>query len=228
MEIAEKKLDNPVWNSLNETHNNLSLEYDGIKFYDPEYCSFAALTQNKNTKELIQEIPNLTNSFYVFGEKPLIRSGLEFGSNLRCNQMLLENPIDIETQEHIIELVTKQHRADLINLVKFVLPTLFKNKSSDMGMFYGIYNKDKLVAVAGERMKMNEFTEISSVVTHPEHTGKGYAKQLLKHFTDQIFNENKTPYLHVLEPNIGAIKLYEKLGFRTRRKLDCWNLRQIN
>jgi predicted GNAT family acetyltransferase len=42
-----------------------------------------------------------------------------------------------------------------------------------------------------------------------------------------VFNENKIPYLHVAESNIGAIKLYEKLGFATRRKISFWNLKTI-
>ncbi|MEZ4957421.1 MAG: GNAT family N-acetyltransferase [Saprospiraceae bacterium] len=71
---------------------------------------------------------------------------------------------------------------------------------------------------------MEKFTEVSAVVTHPEHTGKGYAKQLIKHATDQIFKENKIPYLHVAESNIGAIKLYESWGFSERRKISFWNL----
>ena len=57
-----------------------------------------------------------------------------------------------------------------------------------------------------------------AIVTHPNHTRKGYAKQLIKHTTDKVFLENKIPYLHVLESNIHAISLYEKLGFITRRK----------
>ena len=73
-------------------------------------------------------------------------------------------------------------------------------------------------------MKMNEFTEISAIVTHPEHRGNAYAKQLIKHTTDQVFQENKMPYLHVVESNIHAIQLYEKLGFTTRRKISFWNL----
>ncbi|MCL6220358.1 GNAT family N-acetyltransferase [Zunongwangia pacifica] len=73
-------------------------------------------------------------------------------------------------------------------------------------------------------MKMNKYTEVSAVDTHPEYTGKGYAKQLIKHTTDEIFKENKIPYLHVAESNTGAIKLYKKLGFSTRRKISFWNL----
>lgn len=62
-------------------------------------------------------------------------------------------------------------------------------------------------------MKMEGYTELSAIVTHPEHTGKGYAKQLIIHASNRIFNESKIPYLYVADTNLNAIKLYEKLGF---------------
>ena len=71
-------------------------------------------------------------------------------------------------------------------------------------------------------MKMNGYTELSAIVTHPAHTGKGYAKQLITHASHAVFNEGKTPYLHVTDNNAGAIRLYEKLGFRTRRTISFW------
>jgi predicted GNAT family acetyltransferase len=70
---------------------------------------------------------------------------------------------------------------------------------------------------------MNKFTEISAVVTHPEHTGKGYAKQLIACASRKIFSLGNIPYLHVADTNIGAIRLYEKLGFVTMRKISLWN-----
>lgn len=62
-------------------------------------------------------------------------------------------------------------------------------------------------------MKMDAYTELSAIITHPDFTGKGYAKQLIKLASDKIFNEQKIPYLHVVNTNIRAIKLYEKIGF---------------
>lgn len=73
-------------------------------------------------------------------------------------------------------------------------------------------------------MKMNNYIEVSAVITHPLHAGNGYAKQLVAHTVNNIFNRNKTPSLHVSETNTGAIKLYKKLGFVTRRKISFWNL----
>jgi ribosomal protein S18 acetylase RimI-like enzyme len=130
----------------------------------------------------------------------------------------------MEITEHVVELQTINHKNDLFNLVNLVQPGYFKSKTSFMGSYFGIFKDGQLVAVTGERMKMNVYTEVSAVVTHPGYTGRGFAKQLIAHTTNKIFSENKLPYLHVAETNTGAIKLYEKLGFYTRRKISLWNL----
>jgi predicted GNAT family acetyltransferase len=75
-------------------------------------------------------------------------------------------------------------------------------------------------------MQMEDYIEVSAVITHPDHTGKGYAKQLVTHTVNAIFEQNKIPFLHVSESNVGAIRLYEKLGFQTRTKISVWNIIQ--
>jgi predicted GNAT family acetyltransferase len=44
-----------------------------------------------------------------------------------------------------------------------------------MGAYYGIRIGNELIAMAGERLAVPGFREISAVVTHPAHTGHGYA-----------------------------------------------------
>lgn len=225
MQIEENKLDNPVWHSLNEIHQNCALEYDGGKFYKPEYCPFGGFVNIEYLAKGTEMYANLIESFYVVGEMPLYKGALVLHKNLICNQMILEKPIDIEIGEEIVELDAQQQKEALFDLVNLVQAGYFKSNTSDLGKYFGIYKNDELVAVTGERMKMTGFTEVSAVVTHPNHTRRGYAKQLIKKTTDKIFNENKIPYLHVDESNIGAIHLYKKLGFRTRRKISFWNLK---
>jgi predicted GNAT family acetyltransferase len=139
--------------------------------------------------------------------------------------MLLEKPIALEVVEEILELKSQKQKKELFYIVNLVQPGYFKEKTAELGQYFGIYKNGDLVAVTGERMRMHEFTEVSAVVTHPAHTGKGYAKQLIKHTCKKIFKEQKLPYLHVAETNVAAIKLYEKLGFTTRRKISFWNLK---
>ena len=68
-------------------------------------------------------------------------------------------------------------------------------------------------------MQMNHFIEVSAVVTHPDYTRQGMAKELVAHVAQKILEKGKTPILHVAEENVGAIKLYEKLGFTSIRKM---------
>lgn len=223
----ENKLDNPVWNSLNETHHDFCIHYEGAKFYKPAYCPFGSFVDYKQASEVLTRYASNSNNFYVVGEQPSYNSDLKLHKNLICHQMVLKNAINIHCNEVIVPLQSNQQKTDLFHLVNLVQPGYFNAKTHELGSYFGIYKDQKLVAVTGERMKMNAFTEVSAVVTHPQHTGNGYAKQLIKHTTDNMFQEGKTPYLHVASTNIGAIKLYEKLGFVTRRKISFWNFKMI-
>ncbi|WP_345725263.1 GNAT family N-acetyltransferase [Sinomicrobium weinanense] len=216
------KLDNPVWYSLNETHREFSMPYESVKFYQPEVCPFGGF-KNIHSANDIEEYAKLEDNFFVVGEKPHLGPSLKLQKELVCDQMILEQEVEIEPGNEIIEL-KKEHQQDLSDLVNLVMPGYFKKNTTLLGNYYGIFADHKLIAVTGERMKMDAYTEVSAVVTHPEHAGKGYAKQLVSHTCKQILDKGKHPYLHVAETNTGAIKLYEKLGFVFRRKMSFWNL----
>ncbi|RWW99597.1 GNAT family N-acetyltransferase [Flavobacterium cerinum] len=216
------KLDNPVWHSLSETHNKFVIDHNGIKFYNPEYCSFGGVGGNY-TAEAINEYAELTNNFFIVGEKPDLPNGLQIKNEVICLQMVIDKPIDTSISNEIV-LLTPSHTEALYQLVNLVQPGYFMMKTALMGNYYGIFEKGVLIAVTGERMQMDAFVEISAVITHPDHTGKGYAKQLVAHAVNTVFKQKKIPYLHVVKSNIGAIKLYEKLGFITKREISFWNI----
>lgn len=217
------KLDNPVWHSLLESHKKYAKSYDDTLFYDPEYCPFGAALETKNSSNAIDEYAKNSTNFFIVGQKPEIPATLKIHNELVCLQMIIRKPIDIPITDTIMKL-EENHREDLLGLVKIVYPEYFKSKTATLGNYYGIYKDNQLVAVTGERMQMNDFTEVSAVITHPDYLSKGYAKQLVAHAANIILNQNKTAFLHVYEKNFGTIKLYEKLGFTTRRRISFWNI----
>ena len=74
--------------------------------------------------------------------------------------------------------------------------------------------------MAGERMRVQGFTEVSAVCTHPDFLGRGYAGALMTILMDQIRSRGEVPFLHVREENARAIALYERLGFEKRALLQ--------
>lgn len=216
-------LDNPVLFSLSETHEPLAIVYDGAKFYPPDYCPFGGFTHEKDILKASSAYAQLCDHFFIVGEKPVLPHFLKIEKELICLQMIIPRKIALTVSPEIIPLEMK-HRDDLYQLVNAVQPGYFKSKTFFLGDYFGIFKDGKLIAVAGERMKMNRHTEVSAIVTHPDYTGKGYGGQLTSHVVNKIFSENKFPFLHVLETNHHAIALYKRLGFKIRRKISFWSI----
>ena len=221
------KLNNPVWYSLSESHQKFAVDYGGIKFYHPDYCAFGGVENAKDIATHLEEYSIIANEFFIVGEQPILSNKLRFKKELVCLQMVIEKRIELAITENIT-LLTNEHTTALFDLINLVQPGYFKFKTPLLGNYSGILKNNQLIAVTGERMKMNDFTELSAIVTHPNHTGQGYAKQLIAHAANNIFDQNKTPYLHVVETNIGAITLYKKLGFITRKQISFWNITNEN
>ena len=73
--------------------------------------------------------------------------------------------------------------------------------------------------MAGERLRPEGHTEISAVCTHPDFTGRGYARALMRVLMADAARAGRRPMLHVKTEN-GAKRLYERLGF-TRAPRDA-------
>jgi predicted GNAT family acetyltransferase len=98
-------------------------------------------------------------------------------------------------------------------------PGPFLPRTIELGKYFGIRSDDgRLAAMAGERLRLPGFTEISAVCTHPDFRGRGYAKGLVAMLAAKIMTEGKTPFLHV-NPENGAKVVYQKIGFQLRTRI---------
>jgi predicted GNAT family acetyltransferase len=105
---------------------------------------------------------------------------------------------------------------EMLALATLTEPGPFFRRTHQLGSFAGVRQQGKLVAMAGERLKLDGFTEVSGVCTHPDWRGRGYAAGLMVIVAQRILARGETPFLHVYAGNSGAIALYERLGFRLR------------
>lgn len=146
------------------------------------------------------------------------REGWEYLAGAPLVQMVHENGKDVPRSSPRIDLVElgSSDSLEMIALTKLTQPGPFGPRTHELGTYLGIRKEGKLVAMAGERLKVAGYTEVSAVCTHPDFLGQGYAAALMSEIMRCIRKRGETPFLHVRQDNARAIALYERLGFRTR------------
>jgi ribosomal protein S18 acetylase RimI-like enzyme len=117
-------------------------------------------------------------------------------------------------------LLGAEHAEAKADLVARTQPGPWAPRTGELGGYRGILVDGALVALAGERMHADGFTEISAVCTDPAHRGHGYATLLMRAVAAGIVERGETPFLHVAGVNANAIRLYESIGFRTRSTVE--------
>jgi predicted GNAT family acetyltransferase len=105
----------------------------------------------------------------------------------------------------------------MLALTAATKPGPFFERTIEFGNYIGIFEGDELLAMAGERLQLDGFTEASAICTKPGHNGKGYASCLLSAVAEIIIASGDTPFLHVKQDNDAALAVYKKLGFEIRR-----------
>ncbi|MDP4262294.1 MAG: GNAT family N-acetyltransferase [Bacteroidota bacterium] len=222
------KLDNPAWYSLTETHKIFAMGNDEIKRYEKTIAPFVACHPDK--KDILRHLDSWISpheSFFMIGDLPELPSNYIRESKLPCIQMICTKEINI-TPTAVIQELGKPDDEDMLSLINLVQPGYYNPGTRLMGDYYGIRYNGQLVSLTGERMRMNGFTEISAVVTHPGFTGRQYAQQLIAHVANKNRIAGITPFLHVAETNERAIKLYQHLGFVQRRMITFRKMKRIS
>jgi predicted GNAT family acetyltransferase len=134
--------------------------------------------------------------------------------------------LSAQSDLEIVELGA-QDSPEMVELAALTRPGPFGTRTHELGTYLGIRQEGKLVAMAGERLKVPGFTEVSAVCTHPDHIGKGYAQALMTEIMRHIRERGEMPFLHVRQGNARAVGIYERLGFRTRKIVNFVIIRRI-
>jgi predicted GNAT family acetyltransferase len=141
--------------------------------------------------------------------------------------MVLQKPIPAIENNAVISQLTADDKEDMFNLINKVQPGYYELETWQLGNYFGIRRQNKLVAIAGERMRLDGLTEISAICTDPDFTGRRYAQQLIAALCKYNLQQGITPFLHVLETNERAIRLYEYMGFEIRRTISFWQMSKV-
>jgi predicted GNAT family acetyltransferase len=126
---------------------------------------------------------------------------------------------------HAIVPLGEADAGEMLALATLTKPGPFRARTHTMGNFVGIRDGARLVAMGGERLATDGYTEVTALCTHPDYRGRGYGEALLRAVGQRILDAGSTPFLHVYASNASAIALYGRMGFTIRSRVThaIWN-----
>lgn len=224
---ADHPLDNVIWSALSTVHAGLSRGGPLARRYQPDFArfagmpaatpqAFAALAEDLAAGDVVAlSVPGDIDpgvAFEVLDRKDLVQmTGSLAGDVVQPGRFRALGPADVP---------------QMTTLVRLTAPGPWYERTAELGRFVGIEVDGRLVAMAGERMRVPGHTEISAVCCHPDFRGRGWPGDLMRLVSRAIVARGETPFLHVLAENTPAIALYEKLGMRERLRSRLLILRR--
>ncbi|WCT13105.1 GNAT family N-acetyltransferase [Mucilaginibacter jinjuensis] len=218
-------LDNPLYNALLSGNKHFASGTDDVKYFPKEVSPFAGTRDFNPTliTALYDLLPNGRVVVFITAQQSDSLSPWEVVHQSAVYQMMGDQVAVSDNSHNEIVPLTVADVPQMLSLTKLTNPGPFEERTIEFGDYFGIFNDGQLVAMAGQRLHVGDYMEVSAVCTHPDHLGKGYARALILHTIKQIVALGKTPFLHVRTDNTRAIEVYKSMGFTIRQQL-CVNV----
>jgi ribosomal protein S18 acetylase RimI-like enzyme len=219
-------LDNPIWTALNSGGASHAFGRGGALFIDRKMGFFAGLVayDQEHLDQLYEAMDSgmrvilFTPGFLELDSKWKVRN------DNALLQMVFAEPSNPLILDSAIRALGKADVPEMLALTQLAKPGPFLEKTIDFGGYFGFFEGNRLVSMAGTRLAAGPYTEVSAVCTHPEFFGRGLSQLVLAHVLNYIQQGGQIPYLQLYPDNLPAYRLYQKMGFVERANLRVYSL----
>jgi GNAT superfamily N-acetyltransferase len=213
-------LDNIPWHSLAGPHARYSTGTSEARRYAPGFSPIIgfANVHNPNFGALAAVcVPG--EHFYCGGLSAAVPPGWRVDAETMASQMLWDAALPAPDIALPTVKLGPSHVPQVLELVAVTHPGPFAERTIELGDYYGVFEGERLVAIAGERMAAGNLREISGVCTHPDFQGRGLARRLVEMLIRLELQRSEIPFLHVMQDNDRARRIYERMGFRHHQEV---------
>jgi ribosomal protein S18 acetylase RimI-like enzyme len=226
MPQIQHPLDNPLWSSLTSLHEAHAVGGGDLLRYPADVAPFIATAgEELGHRTALRDLVDPNETVFSIGPKPRVPAGWQLDDLGQIVQMVYEGPSASPVDPGIVPLGERE-RSAVLELAALVYPHYFRSRTPELGRYFGVADGNRLIAMIGERMGMPGYREISAVCTHPDFTGRGLARRLLRFLTSDLVAHGNTPFLHVSPDNQRAIRLYQQNGYHARAHIAFASLRR--
>ena len=214
-------LDRPIWSALTSGWSHLAQGGPAAWRIDRDIGLFgAAADESPESQAALAELVPEAGELWLVERAPVkLPDGIRLAKEGLAVQMVLDALVPANRAAPDIIALEDADGAEMFALATLTEPGPYARHSHRLGGFVGVKVDGTLVAMAGERMRMPGFAEISAVCTDPAWRGRGLAGHLTRHVANAILARGETPFLHCYASNAATVALYEAMGFRVRTEI---------
>jgi ribosomal protein S18 acetylase RimI-like enzyme len=212
-------LDKPIWSALVTRQAGFAQGGHLARRFPADVSPFVAGLDGSDAARvaMAELIPGRDDISLLEVDPPAAPEGVEETRKL-CLQMVWER-FEAEDSTADIRPLGDADAADMLELATLTKPGPFRTRTHTMGRFVGVRENGRLIAMAGERLHVPGFHEITAVCTHPDVRGRGLGAALMRVVGARMMQEGDQPFLHSYASNEVAVELYRRLGFTVRAEV---------
>ena len=218
-------LENPVWAALSGPQACFAEASGDAARYLPDISPFAALADPGNPAAW-RDLAGLTDAALVTGPSVAPGPGWEVTESVPGVQMIGQSMTGVHDPDAVV--LTETDVPEILDLVERSQPGPFRKRTIALGRYLGIRIGGRLVAMAGERLRLPGWSEVSAVCTDPDFQGRGLGARLTLAVAAGILERGELPFLHAAADNDRALRLYERLGFEPSHDVIFANVRRVH
>jgi ribosomal protein S18 acetylase RimI-like enzyme len=222
-------LDNPVWSCLSSWHAHFSHGGTLARRYHATISPIAGLAgDGPRHVAALEALAEIGEDIALLGSSvPALGANWETLHASQLTQMVRMDASPLPEPDADVATLDAADVPEMLALVELTKPGPFRQRTIELGTYIGIREDGRLIAMAGERMQIDNLREMSAVCTHPDAQGRGYARALIGRVVNRMLRAGETPFLHVESRNLRAIDVYRALGFVTRAEFPLLYAKRI-
>ncbi|HEY6124558.1 MAG TPA: GNAT family N-acetyltransferase [Steroidobacteraceae bacterium] len=208
-------LDNIMWNCLSGPHAKFATGSGAVRRYAPGFSPIVGCEDPQQPDfDTLQKYCEPGDSFYFDIWSGPAPAGWHIDKEAHMFKMVWEAPMPAEDPAPDAMALRPEHYEQAVSLAQLTNPGPFGIRTPELGEYFGFFEGDRLVAMAGERLCAGDLQEVSGICTHPDFQGRGLARKLTLKLVRRQMQRARISFLHVVSHNAPARGLYEKMGYR--------------
>jgi ribosomal protein S18 acetylase RimI-like enzyme len=216
---APDVLTNPAYYALTGPQAGLAEIRGRVRRYPVEVAPFIGLPDEPTEQDWADaaELVGIGNSAATKRPGLQLPETFKLVQQIDLVQFVAPDSFGVEDPEAVV--LGADDVPEMVALTSLTEPGPFRSRTVECGRYLGLRRDGELIAMAGERYRLPGYVEISAVCTHPSYRGEGLASRLIRAIAAGIEQNGDRPFLHTGATNVGAIRLYERLGWSLSNRM---------